>query len=78
MRFCEGELPAEMGLDYFLGLACNVATKAAISERELERFIGLPFGFFGKCERGEDVATLPVEVFLEMLLHHPELARFKR
>ncbi len=70
-----GELKGVMDRDCFLGLACNTAMKARLSERDLERALGVRIGFMKRYERGEEHASLTLERLLQMFFRYPEDAR---
>ena len=70
-----GVLNGVMDRDFFLGLACNTAMKARLSESQLERALGVGIGFLGRCERGEEHVSLTLERLLQMFFRYPEDAR---
>ena len=71
----EGHLPADMSVDFFLGLAFAVMINGRVNERKLEEMLCMPRGTLAGIERGLVELDKPTCVFLR-LLHR--LTRTKR
>lgn len=71
----EGHLPAQESVEFFLGLAFNAAARAKLSERMLERALGVELGTIAAIEAGIRPLDQPLVGLTWVFHNQPEFAR---